>query len=173
MQRLSPVWHCLVLCIFLGGLSLLAAEEVYIEPETFIGNAFAGEPDKKVLWLNKETKAVVEEILGHDYKGLRIRYWREGERTAWILEEVTKVKPATVGFVVEDGALQSVEVLVYRESHGWEVKYPFFTDQFKGIRLKERELDKQIDGISGATYSVKAMIRMSRLALFLHGEALK
>ena len=144
-----------------------------MDPEVFIEKAFEGEAEKKVLWLNKDLKAGMADILGHSYKGLRVRYWQKGQRTAWILEEITKVKPATVGFIVEKDALQQMEVLIYRESHGWEVRYPFFTDQFKGITLKDGKLDKEIDGISGATYSVNALIRMSRLALYLHGEALK
>jgi hypothetical protein len=154
-------------------LSPLAAKDVLVEPDTFIGNAFEGEPEQKVLWLNKALKADIAEILGHPYKGLRIRYWREGARTAWILEEVGKVKPFTTGFIVEDNVLQSVEVLIYRESHGWEIRYPFFTNQFKGRTLKDGQLDKTIDGISGATISVNAVIRLSRLVLFLHGEAVK
>jgi hypothetical protein len=144
-----------------------------MDPDTFITEAFEEEPESRILWLKKDLKASMAEILGHPYKGLRIRYWQEGARTAWILEEITKVKPATFGFVVEDDVLQSVEVLVYRESHGWEIRYPFFTDQFKGVGLEDSKLDKEIDGISGATYSVKAMIRMARLALFLHGEAIE
>jgi hypothetical protein len=156
-----------------GGLHPLAGEDVYLEPDAFIEQAFEGEPEKKVLWLNKELKAGMEEILGHGYKGLRIRYWQQENRTAWILEEIGKVKPITTGFVVEDGVMQSMDVLIYRESHGWEVRYPFFTKQFNGLKLKGRQLDKDIDGISGATLSVNALIRLSRLALFLHEEAVK
>lgn len=156
-----------------GGIHPLAGEDVYLEPEAFIEQAFDGEPSNKVLWLNKELKTGMEAILGHGYKGLRIRYWELDGRTAWILEEIGKVKPITTGFVVEDGVLQSMEVLIYRESHGWEVRYPFFTRQFKGLRLNGRKLDKDIDGISGATLSVNALIRLSRLALFLHEEAVK
>jgi hypothetical protein len=61
---------------------------------------------------------------------------------------------------------------VFRESRGWEVKYPFFTDQFARIGLTgEGELDRQIDGITGATLSVQAMKRMARVALRLHDES--
>lgn len=157
-----------------GGINpLAAAEEVYLEPEAFIEQSFAGEAEQKVLWLNKELKASLEEILGHPYKGLRIRYWREGQRTAWILEEIGKVELITTGFVVENGVMQSMEVLIYRESHGWEVRFPFFTNQFKGRVLRDGKLDKNIDGISGATLSVNALTRLSRMALFLHAEAVR
>ena len=56
--------------------------------------------------------------------------------------------------------------------HGWEVRYPFFTDQFNGLQLDEKkQLNKKVDGISGATLSVNALTRLSRLALHLHREA--
>ena len=64
-----------------------------------------------------------------------------------------------------------MQVLIYRESHGWEVRYPFFTDQFKGLeRDDSNNLNKKIDGISGATLSVNALTRLSKLALYLDQE---
>ena len=61
-----------------------------------------------------------------------------------------------------------MKVLIYRESHGWEVKHEFFTDQFKDIGLKSNnKLDGYIDNISGATMSVDALRNLGRLALYL------
>ena len=68
--------------------------------------------------------------------------------------------------------LVDVRVLIYRESRGWEVKYPAFTDQFRGARLtSDGKLDQSIDGISGATLSVHALTRLARLALLLDQHA--
>ncbi|WP_269526390.1 FMN-binding protein [Coraliomargarita parva] len=146
-------------------------EDVYLAPEVFIEQCFEQAPEVQVLWLTKEYKEQIKAILGHDYPGLRIRYWRSGPKTAWILEEIGKVKPITTGFLIENESMLQMRVLIYRESHGWEVRYPFFTDQFEGLGLdEENRLDKQIDGISGATLSVNALTRLSRLALFLHKE---
>lgn len=73
--------------------------------------------------------------------------------------------------MINDNKIESIKVLAFRESRGWEVRHPFFTDQFSDAALKEnKQLDKHIDGISGATLSVKAMTKMARLALFLHQE---
>ncbi len=164
-----------ILCLLLLGLSpglrLHAVEDVYLEPEQFIQESFQGEPEQKVLWITKEMKAEIKKVFGKDYPGLRIRYWREGDRTAWILEEIGKVKPITAGFLIEGDKMLQMRVLVYRESHGWEVRYPFFSDQFEGLQIDEQnKLNKQIDGISGATLSVNALTRLSKLALFLHKE---
>ena len=100
---------------------------------------------------------------------LRVRYWHRDRRTAWILDEIGKERPITVGIVVEDDAASMVRVLEFRESRGWEVRYHFFTDQFNDVRLdRGDELDRQIDGITGATLSVNAVTRAVRLALFLY-----
>jgi len=145
-------------------------EDIYLAPEAFISEAFEkGAPKPKALWITSSIKPGVQNILGHPYPAARVRYWREGNRSAWILEEIGKVKPITAGFIVEEGAITRLKVLIYRESHGWEVKYPFFTDQFKDAELtKKHRLSKKIDGISGATLSVNALEKLSRLALYFH-----
>ena len=85
------------------------------------------------------------------------------------LQEIGKVELITAGFIVENCRISSVHVLVYRETHGWEVKYPSFRDQFVGVNMiADYKLDKSIDGISGATLSVNSMEKMTRLALAMN-----
>lgn len=120
-----------------------------------------------MLWLKDEIKTDSTEILGHPYPGLRIRYWLQEPRSAWILEEIGKEKPITVGLVVNGGKLEKVRILAFRESRGWEVRHPFFTRQFDGVGLTaDQQLDHDIDGISGATLSVRALEKLARLALY-------
>ena len=160
------------LSLLLDPAASALAEEVDQEPEAFISEVFDGKPPApEVLWITRELRAPITEILGHAPDALRVRYWGVKHRTAWILEEIGKERPITVGFVVENGRMDTVKVLAFRESRGWEVRYPFFTDQFKGTRLtRENELDHSIDGISGATLSVRALKKLARLALFLHNQ---
>jgi hypothetical protein len=148
------------------------ADEVYQSTRAFLAETFAdGVPAPRVLWLRGETRRRVWAILGHGYSGIRVRYWRRRGRSAWVLEEIGKYKPITAGIVIDDGRIARAKVLVYRESHGWEVRHPFFTDQFRGVRLGPNgRLSRRIDGISGATLSVGALTRLARLALFLHGR---
>ncbi len=148
-----------------------AAAETVTPPESFLAGAFDGAPPKpKALWLTPDVRKSVERIMGHRLPVLRLRYWRKGARTAWVLEEIGKEQPITAGFVVEKGELKEVALLIYRESRGGEIRYPYFRDQFVGARLgPDLALDADIDGISGATLSVHAMQRMARLALYLHG----
>jgi len=158
---------------FLLLLSLLStkvfAGGVYQEPDAFIAEVFANDPPKAgVIWPSTELKARMKEILGHDYRGLRVRYWKNENRTAWVLDEIGKDKPITTGFVINQGRVERVRVLIFRESRGWEVRHAFFTDQFDNASLTDTmALDRNIDNISGATLSVRAIKKLSRIALLL------
>ena len=158
--------------LLLSASAYALADSPYQSSDEFLGEAFAGSPPApKVIWLQGEVKEAVGNILGHAYPGIRIRYWGKDKRTAWILEEIGKTQPITVGIVVDKTGLESIRVLAFRESRGWEVRYPFFTDQFSGIQLTaDNELDRSIDGISGATLSVRALKKLTRLALYLHQQ---
>lgn len=159
-----------VLIIWLSLLSTIVyAGGVYQEPDAFIAEVFADKPPKAaVIWPDKALKADMKSILGHDYPGLRIRYWKHDGRTAWILDEIGKDKPITTGFVINAGRIERVRVLIFRESRGWEVRHSFFTDQYDNAALQaDRDLDRRIDNISGATLSVRAVTRLARLALLL------
>ena len=92
---------------------------------------------------------------------------RDSGRTAWILEEIGKTEPITFGVVIKEGQIQNIKVLEFREIRGWEVRYPAFTKQFEGASLKGAKLDRNVDGISGATLSVWAMTSIAELSLFL------
>lgn len=135
----------------------------------FLEQSFpGGVPRAQTLWLRGEVKSTIKEILGHSYPALRIRHWVEGERSAWILEEVGKEQPITVGLLVNGNKLERLKVLVYRESRGGEVRHDFFTRQFSGIGLNGAgKLDRRIDSITGATLSVQALKKLARIALYL------
>ena len=146
-----------------------SAESIYQEPADFIADAFEGDvPAQEVLWVTDDIRTEARALLGRDLRQLRIRYWRTGNRSAWILDEVGKDRPITTGVVIEDDAISTIQVLIFRESRGWEVRYPFFTDQFNDAQLDtNNRLNRSIDNISGATLSVNALKRQAQLALLL------
>ena len=134
-------------------------------------NGVAIEYKMETLWLTKEIKQTAENILGHPLNILRVRYWKHANRSVWILDEIGKIKPITTGVIIENANIHSLHILAFRESRGWEVKYPFFTDQFLNAALnKKSRLDKNIDGITGATLSVRAVTNVARLALYFHTQ---
>ncbi len=148
--------------------------EVLMSPQNFLGQSFEGEPESKVLWLSKELKAQISKDIDYQFHQLRVRYWGQDKRTAWILEEVGKEQPITMGFVVEEGKIIDFKVLVYRESRGDEIKHEFYRKQFRQAKLREHRkglrLSQDIDGITGATLSVRASKKAATLALFLHQQ---
>ncbi|ABV86038.1 FMN-binding protein [Shewanella pealeana] len=166
----------LTIAIITLSLSLLTsvanARGTYQTPEEFITQAFNTPPPKsKVLWIDDETKEVIESILSHSFRKMRLRYWQQDNESVWIMDEIGKEAPITVGIHVKDGAISQTKVLVYRESRGDEVRHDFFTDQFKSAKLTpELKLDTHIDGITGATLSVRALTKLSRIALYLDGQ---
>lgn len=156
--------------LFLALITLSAsADSVYLAPEEFIAAAFAGDPPTpELLWISAAQRDELKHTLDQELRSLRIRYWQKGVRSAWILDEIGKDKPITTGVIINDGNIEQLRVLIFRESRGWEVKHAFFSDQFAGAAAKENhQLDRHIDGITGATLSVRALQRQARLALFL------
>jgi len=128
-----------------------------------------GVPVSSTLWVQGDLRHEIESRLGHPFASLRIRYWRVGDSSAWVLDEIGKELPITVGVAVTGGSIRRVHILEFRESRGWEVRLPFFTDQFRHTRLDAGgNLNRKIDGITGATLSVGAVTRIARVALFLH-----
>ena len=161
-----------MLALALSLPTLASAASVYETHAEFLSRAFGESlPEPGIVWLSGERKSTVRQLLGHDYPALRLRYWCQAERSAWVLDEIGKELPITVGVVVNKDYIQSLRVLTYRENRGGEVTTPSFTDQFNGVALHSGgTLDTDIDGISGATLSVQALTRLASIALFLHDD---
>jgi len=146
------------------------AKGVYQTSKQFVSHAFKGEvPKAKALWLSNDDKVTISEIMSHQFNRLRIRYWQQGDETVWVLDEIGKEKPITIGVHIKNEQVVELKVLAFRESRGDEVRHAFFTKQFKFASLtKENMLNQHIDGITGATMSVRALTKVARLALWLN-----
>jgi hypothetical protein len=163
-------WILFVILLF----SIAHAEEVYQSQDDFLASAFDSIPDPQRLTISGDLSKQVKKILDHRYKKIRVPYWQDDCRTAWVLEEIGKERPITTGFVVNSQGIEKVKVLIFRESRGWEVKHDFFGHQFIGAKLTNKnKLDSKIDNISGATLSVNAITDISRMALLLHNHVTK
>ena len=174
----SRLWHNaymqmrMIIGLILFCTSAHAGEadfRVYTTPDEFVGSAFDQDaPVAGSVWPRGELRQQLAAILGHK-PGLRFKYWGADGKTVWILDEIGKERPITAGVVVKQNKIEDIRVLVFRESRGWEVKYEFFTNQFKELWLKpSHQLSASVDNITGATLSVKAMTRMAKAALLLH-----
>ena len=163
---------CIVVCLFLLGAQATAGTRVLESPERFVSQCFDDDPPAaRAVWIDATLRADIEAILGHRYRRMRVRYWGRDGRLVWVLDEIGKKRPITVGVVVESGRIARLAILVYRETRGWEVESPSFTRQFSGVGLgTDHVLDRSIDGITGATLSVRAVEKIARIALRLSSE---
>ena len=160
-----------MMALLLCGGSVFAGPKVHQKPSEFIKGSLGGIPATQAIHLNARQQGQVRAILGKNYKTRSVRYWTSGGRTAFILEEIGKTEYITTGFVVKDKKVESVKVLVYRESHGWEVARTAFVKQFRGVSLRaDGQISKMPRNIAGATLSVRALTKLARLALFLDSQ---
>lgn len=76
-----------------------------------------------------------------------------------------------IGFgvgVTPEGALKDVEVMIYRETQGDQIREARFRRQFAGKKLEDPiALGKDIDAVSGATISSRSAAYAGRKALAL------
>ncbi|PHS15710.1 MAG: hypothetical protein COA86_13640 [Kangiella sp.] len=130
----------------------------------------------KTLWLNKTIQLEIKSILDHSYPKLRIRYKRIEDQsqilepiTVWFLEEIGKERAISFAIAIKSSQVVTIQVLEFRESRGGEISIPTFAKQFKKLSLNSNgNLNRTIDGITGATMSVHAMKKITRMALMLH-----
>ena len=135
-----------------------------IKPEVFLEEVFGAEvPTAQSVAVSGNVAQLIQPL------PQRMRYWRADGRTVWIFDELGKVgyQPTTCAFVVREKSIEKAKVLVYRESRGEQVGQPSFLQQLIGAKASGSGIDKTVDNISGATYSVKMMQRMARTALML------
>jgi Na+-translocating ferredoxin:NAD+ oxidoreductase RnfG subunit len=161
-----------VLMTFVFGSTLLSASEdergvdVYLTKKEAFALAFPGADQikKEKKWLTDTQREAIGKILGEEYKKRRLTYYfglNDGGRpsSAMIIgNEIGRSYPITFMVVINpDGTVKDVEIMVYREPHGWEVRFESFLSQFFG-RDAGSPFD-DINNITGATLSVRSMTR--------------
>ncbi|HEY9136290.1 MAG TPA: FMN-binding protein [Pseudomonadales bacterium] len=169
----KKVVHKLGITIFMLSLACFVQAQDqahYLSTKEFLDLTFKNSPyQMKSLWLDQAELDQAEKILGHPFNGFRVRYWAGKHQTAWVLDEIGKERPITIGVSIQDNKIAAIHILAFRESRGWEIRNDFFTRQFDQAFLNHQyKLSAQIDGISGATLSVRAVKKVAALALYFH-----
>ncbi|WP_111655458.1 FMN-binding protein [Isoalcanivorax indicus] len=164
-----------VLCTLASVAGAYTGHIRYMSQDEFLSWAFPeASPRMQFVMMNAGLRDEAAHIMQRRVSVARQRYWQADDRTAWIMEEIGKEYPITMGFVVGPEGIEHVRILVYREPRGGEVHERFFTRQFEGAVLANgNRLDRPIDNITGATLSVDAVTRVARLVLRLHEEAMR
>lgn len=148
------------------------AAKTYQNPTDFVSEQFSGQPPSaKTQTLTAAIQSRLTKINGNPYRASRVRYWQKGSKTVYILDDIGKTQPITIGYVIDGEKLSKVKVLIYRESHGDDVSRTYFTKQFKSVNLQSSgKLSRKPKNIAGATMSVRTLTRMARAALYLKSQ---
>ncbi len=160
------------LAFLVGVLPALAAraDQVFLSegeaPRALFGSEAAAE--RKVLDLSDGELAELSRVLGRKIEVRRYPYLdvssaephpqgQPGRRLGYVflLDVIGQSLPITFAVGVKvDGTVQDVQVMVYRESHGGDIRERRFRAQFAGKTLQQPlVVGKDVDAISGATIS--------------------
>ena len=145
--------------------------QVFLTKQQAFKVAFPGadKVEKEKKWPTDEQKVAIGELCQQEIEAKRIKFYvgKKGDSIlgyALIDHQIGKSFPITFMTVLNiDGTVRDVEILIYREPRGWEVRYPSFMDQFNG---RNAESDyRSVNSITGATLSVRALVKgVSRAA---------
>jgi len=123
----------------------------------------ADKVEREKTWLKDEQRLAIGKLCQQEIEERRFNFYvgKKGTQVlgyALIDHMIGKSFPITFITILNvDGTVRDVEIMVYREPRGWEVKYDSFLKQFFG---KTAESDyREINTISGATLSVGTITR--------------
>ena len=139
--------------------------QVYLTKKQALKIAFPGADsiEKERKWLTDEQKKAIRQISFVEITENRFTFYvgkKDGKPMGYMLIDhiVGKSFPITFMTVLNvDGTVRDVEILVYREPRGWEVRFPSFMSQFFGLNAQSDF--RKINSITGATLSVRAITK--------------
>jgi Na+-translocating ferredoxin:NAD+ oxidoreductase RnfG subunit len=157
----------------------LGSIEVYLTEEQALKILFpkSQKIHSEELRLTPQQKARIEERIGwkfpeDSFKAFTAESNGKVDGYAVIQETIGKHRPITyiVG-ITPEGKVFTVEILVYRESKGSEIRRKRFNAQYEGkTALDPIRINKDIINISGATMSVRSVSAGVKRALVLVEE---
>jgi len=160
-----------ILILFSGLLLPLrqgrAQTTVYLKPSEALKLIFKDSQEvvKEDHPLSPELKAQFQQKLGYEAPKDAYTFYlgkTNGKVDGYALidEQIGKVQPITfITRINPQGQVDSVEIMVYRESHGGEVTSRRFLNQFRQKSLNnELRLHGDIINVSGATLSSNALV---------------
>ncbi len=149
-------------------LAIIFAGEIKDQTETYLKNYFDKEVNLEVekyflpLKIRRNLENQVQQRFYTDFVYLYSVKENDKIIAYAILDNVLgKVQPITFLVIYDmDFSIKETKIIKYREEHGSEVQNDEWRRQFLGKTPDSKfQLDKDIDGISGATISVKSLIK--------------
>ena len=162
------VFGLIVLPISISNFSFAEEEkkfqlQVYLTKKQAFKVAFpeADTIEKERQWLTDVQKQAIEELCLQTIKETRFTFYvgkKNSKPMGYMLIDniIGKSFPITFYTLLNiDGTVRGVEIMVYREPQGWEVRNESFRNQFFG---RDSSSDsREIHSITGATLSVNAL----------------
>ena len=156
------------LVCLLAGLLLCGNSSAEMSTEAFVESSLGRLPAEKRILLQGDVQEAVRSAYDGRYPAFSIPYREQDGKRVWVLKAQGKHGYVKAGFVIQDGRLLNPWVLSSKEQGGRGIETSPFLKQFEGVGLKgPSQMDRRIDGLSGATLSVNAMKKMARTALVL------
>jgi Na+-transporting NADH:ubiquinone oxidoreductase subunit NqrC len=136
--------------------------------------------EPSVVQLNPDQRRAIEAAAGVKVRVGQVKAWRVkqgGKAGGWMVLDEVIGKHELITYAVaigNDGLVQGMEILDYRESHGGAVRNPKWRAQFHGkSAASPLQLDEDIKNLSGATLSCQHLTEGVRRVLATHAAALK
>jgi hypothetical protein len=152
--------------VSLGTSPRAAADRVYLSVDQALANAFpAGVTvTRKVVWITAEQAAEIERRAGSPLPRRVVQGYegRRGDQVvgyAFVDDVIGKTEPITyMVTIAPDATVMRLDLLVFRETHGYEIERSSWRDRFRGKRLgSDLRVGRDIDKITGATLSCRAV----------------
>ncbi len=132
---------------------------------------------KDVIKLSSEKKTRIEERIGWKFpeQSFEVYIGESGDKIdgyALVQNTIGKHKPMTYMVGIDSkGQVSDIELLVFRESRGSEIRQKRFNAQYEGKTVNDPvRINKDIINISGATMSVRSMSAGIKRVLVLVDE---
>ena len=126
--------------------------------------------------LTDDQKREIERRSGVEVSNKAVRLWKVGSGGYFIVDEVIG-KHEFITYAIglnADGSVKQIEIVVYRESYGYEVRNAAWRRQFVGKTTGDAvRLNQDIRNISGATLSSRHVADGVRRVLATYVVALK
>jgi electron transport complex protein RnfG len=156
-------------------LSMSAHAETVMELKTFLKEELSGSTamSKETFPLTAEQKKALTKIAANATDDSFVFYYAKSakaaiEKACTVVPQQGKEGPMTIGICFDpNGFVKKVSILEFSEERGRPVKDQTFLKQFSGQKVSAAfEVGKDIDAISGATISSKAVSEAVRKAAF-------
>ena len=156
----------IVAAVLTGLLSPFARAEHFLDPEEAARLLFPeadAHKEETVKLAKAQAKEIERRSEGRLYRDKirRIEARKQGQLLGrvYIDDVIGRENFITYAAAIDAaGAVRGVEILDYRESHGWEVTDPNWLAAFSGLTVKRPPTGGEISNISGATLSCQSLI---------------